>query len=316
MIGRKHILILILILLGFNSYAQTYTVKATTDSLEYLIGDFIHYKISVEVPDSTEAFVPTVKDSLKDLVLLKQNQSEIKLNNGNKKIIFDYTLAGYDSLDVTIPEVPVIIREKSKRKIDTLFTNKVKLFVSKVKTDPKKDIKDVKDILTIPYDWLQLLLIILGILILLALAYFVYKKFFKNKNEESQLEKIKVILPPHKIAYKKLMELENERLWQQGKIKEYHSKLTEIIREYFENRFGFNSLEMTSAETLDELRKYSVTDEAWEITRKFLEDADMVKFAKFQPMPKVNAEMMKYAYKIIDLTKQAEENSEKANDVQ
>lgn len=303
---KRILFIAFLLTFASFSYSQEYGVKATTDSLDYLVGDYIHYSIITETPENTEVFVPPFADSLKPLYFLrKEKVKESKSGNGIKRV-FTYVLAGYDSLNVTIPSLPVVVKNKSSNKFDTLFTNKVKLFVNKVKTDPKKDIKDIKNILTVPYDWQTLALILLAVIVVLLIAYLIYKKFFKKKKSETDKKTVKVILPPHKIAYKKLSELENKKLWQNGKIKEYHSELTEIIREYFEKRFGFNSLEMTSGETLNELRKHNVAPEVLITTEEFLANADMVKFAKFQPMPTVNEEMMKEAYKIIDLTKPRE----------
>ncbi len=300
---RKTFFILILLFVTRAATAQTVTVTATTDSLEYLIGDFIHYDITVEAPENTEVFVPPFADSLKQLTFLRKEKTEETKTAKGIRRVFRYVLAGYDSLKAEIPSVPVVLKKQGGNGYDTLLTNKVTLYVNKVKVDKKKDIRDIKNVLTIPYDWLTLVLIILAILLLIALAYFVYKKYFRKKESATERKTVKVVLPPHKIAYKKLNELEAEKLWQNGKIKEYHSRLTEIIREYFEKRFGFNSLEMTSGETLEELRKRGVSLETLQTAERFLSNADMVKFAKFQPMPTVNEEMMKEAYKIIDLTK-------------
>ncbi len=313
---RKIFFIIGLILLSFArpAFSQNYAVKATTDSLEYLIGDFIHYTITVQTPENTEVFVPPFADSLKNLHFIKAEEPIEQKTEKGVNHVFRYVLAGYDSLEVTIPNLPVLVKNKAENKTDTLLTNKVRLFVNKVKVDKKKDIKDIKKVLTIPYDWQTLALIILGVILALAVAYFIYKKFFRKKEPEEK-KKIKVVLPPHKIAYAKLSELEVEKLWQNGKVKEYHSKITEIIREYFENRFGFNSLEMTTGETLEELRKRDASLEVLQTVEKFLTNADMVKFAKFQPMPTVNEEMMKEAYKIIDLTKPREEETENTENV-
>ena len=45
-------------------------------------------------------------------------------------------------------------------------------------------------------------------------------------------------IPLHKLALQKLDQLAREELWQKGFIKDYHSRITDIIREYFEKQFG------------------------------------------------------------------------------
>ena len=307
---RKVLFIAFLLFVVGIISAQSYVVKATTDSLEYLVGDYINYKITVDAPKNTDVYVPPFADSLKSLHFLRKGKTETE----GKRKVFHYVLAGYDSLEATIPKIPVVLKNKETNKTDTILTNEVKLFVNTVKIDTTKDIRDIKKVLEIPYDWKTVLLYVAILLLLLAVAYFLYKKFGKKKTTEEK-KTIKVVLPPHKIAYKKLSELEAAKLWQQGKIKEYHSKITEIIREYFEGRYGFNSLEMTSAETLNELRKRNVSLEAIQTVEQFLTNADMVKFAKFQPMPTVNENMMKEAYKIVELTKPQEETQTEERNV-
>ncbi len=289
----------------FSSFANAQSLKAlaTTDSLSYNIGDYIDYSIVVFSPKKYLVKLPSIKDSLKSLTFLRNGKIDsVMSKDGYVTKTFHFVLSGYDSLKETIPAMTVTLTDTTKNSSVKLKTNEVNVIVRTLKVNLKGDIKDVKPPLTIPFDWLTIILILLGVLILLALIYFIYKKYFRKESVEEKKVK-KIILPPHKIAYKKLSELESEKLWQSGKIKEFHSRITEILREYFENRYGFNSLEMTTDETLNELRKSNVTNEVVEITEKFLQNADMVKFAKFNPMASINEQMMSEAYKIVDLTK-------------
>ena len=59
---------------------------------------------------------------------------------------------------------------------------------------------------------------------------------------------------------------------------------------------------MTSTEVLEKLKNVKDAQSVFDITRDFLSDADLVKFAKFQPMPSVNEEMMKQANEIVKQT--------------
>ena len=120
-------------------------------------------------------------------------------------------------------------------------------------------------------------------------------------------EKKIIKIPEYKVALESLSELDRKKLWQQGKVKDYHSEITEIVRRYFEKRFSFLAMEMTSAEVLESLNEIEVTTDVHFLTNDFLTNADMVKFAKFVPMPTVNEEMMKQAYEIVNKTKQEEE---------
>ena len=96
--------------------------------------------------------------------------------------------------------------------------------------------------------------------------------------------------------------LEEKQLWQKGKVKEYHSEITEIIRKYFEDRFNLPALELTTSEAIDALRKRKEAEIILDITNSFLNNADLVKFAKFQPLVEVNEEMMLQAREIVNKT--------------
>ena len=154
-------------------------------------------------------------------------------------------------------------------------------------------------------------------MIVLAAAYYVYKRYQKRKAEYVP-EKIVIKVPPHVTALNSLRTLREKQLWQKGMIKEYHSEITEIIRRYFEERFNLPALEMTSGEAVDELRKRIGTEAIIEDTTNFLSNADLVKFAKYKPLASVNEEMMKQAEDIVHKTKtEAKETvSEVIEDVQ
>lgn len=110
-------------------------------------------------------------------------------------------------------------------------------------------------------------------------------------------------MPAHVLALEQLAQLKEKRLWQQGLIKPYYSEVTEIVRRYFENRYGFMSLEKTTGETLEDLRRYAVAHPALDETARILRCADLVKFAKYEPLIPEHEEMLTVAFDIIEKTK-------------
>lgn len=104
----------------------------------------------------------------------------------------------------------------------------------------------------------------------------------------------------------KLDQLDREQLWQKGFVKEYHSRITEIIREYFEKRFGLPALELPTSEQLELLKRIPDAQQIFSLTESFLSNADLVKFAKFVPIDGVNQEMMKQAVEIVNKTAKKE----------
>jgi hypothetical protein len=292
-------ILLFLILFAHGTDAQQVSVRATTDTSDYKIGDYIKYQLEIIHSPDIKILMPSVKDSLKNLEFIDTIGAAI--NKVDNKIIEKrgYLFSYYDSARVTIPSFRIKYvsgKDTGLAAVDSLVVN-----VHSLKIDPEKDIQDVKSPVTIPLDWVMILLIILVVLLVLALAYIVYRYWKKKKGmTEEKVETVKI--PPHEKALASLKELEAKKLWQQGLIKDYHSEITEIIRQYFEERFGFNALEQTSSEIIDELKKNDDGGKIVDTAERFFSNADLVKFAKFEPLPEVNEEMMKQAYEIVERT--------------
>jgi hypothetical protein len=297
--------------------SQEIGVKAFTDTSDYKIGDYILFTVSVEYDKNIFLMNPFFQDSLKNIDVIK-TETPITKEVGSKKITdYKFTLSRYDSSDVTIPSLPiyyklagsnakispVLTQEliKSDSTLKIAFSNPVSFTVHSLKVSKEEDIKDVKEPMTIPLDWKIILLWVLGGLILLVFIIFFVRKYILKKKGEVKSEKI-IILPSHVRALNSLKQLELKELWKNGMVKEYHSEITEIIRKYFEERFNYPALELTTSESIELLKNYSDAKDILNVTRDFLTNADLVKFAKFIPMDSINFEMMNQARTIVQQT--------------
>jgi hypothetical protein len=300
-----------LILFSVKLFPQVLAV-ASVDSSDYEIGDFIAYTIQVEYDDSLEIMQPLITDSLKNIDLISVGEPQITSAGGKQKAIYKFILAKYDSADVTIPQIPIYYNYASAAddSLHSVLTNAVSFTVHSLQVG--EEIKDVKEPITIPLDWREILLYVLIILLAAALLVYLFKKFKKKKRDELP-EKVELKIPPHVQAIAELDQLERKKLWQNGFIKEYHSEITEIIRRYFERRFNFPALELTTTEAITFLAKVRQPQEIIILTEEFLNNADLVKFAKYQPMDSVNIEMMNQAKEIVDKTTLLEKRKEVEN---
>lgn len=310
---KIHSLLLIILFATLqNISAQEIHVFATTDTTEYIVGDYIDYTIELKYPKGINVVIPMVKDSIDNLVFIK-NGEIIQEAKGNEVYeLRHFIFSKYDSSDVTIPSfyIPYTIDGGDPQ---FAYVNPVDIVVHTIDVNQQAEIQDVKEPKRIPLDWLLISIIVLIVLALLAASYFGYKYYQKKKSGKVH-EKPRITISPYDKAITKLNELDEQKLWQDGMVKEYHSEVTEIVRDYFEDRFNFMALEMTTKEILSQLEGRDVTAEVIVTTEEFLANADMVKFAKFQPMPTVNETMMKEAYLIINKTKK-EATSESSEEV-
>ena len=290
------------ILISLSSlYAQDISVSATTDTSTYNVGDYIKYQLELKYDKEIKPIIPPVKDSVKVLEFIKALPVDSSQSGNKIDKKYTFIFSKYDSAQVTIPSLKVFYTTGNDTTKKFLSTIPVTILVKTLEVNPKEDIKDIKEPMKLPPDWLFIILLILGIALLVAAAFYGYKYYMKRKQKKENVVP-EIIIPPHEIALNELHVLEDKKLWQQGLVKDYHSEITGIVRKYFEHRFNFNALEMTSAEILAVLSYIEEGKKVVDTADNFFSNADMVKFAKFQPMPSVNEEMMKEAYNIVDET--------------
>ncbi len=281
---------------------QQIIVRASTDKIQYRVGDYISYTITVDCDKGSKIYPPVfVTDSLKSVLLIQKQKPVEEEENGRASVTFKYTLAGYDSAGVVIPSVAVPYQTPADSTTRFAYTNTTSFTVSTLKVNPQGEIKDVKPPIKIPFNWKLVLFWSLVALFVIGVLLYAYlqrrKRHTKSHPEERAME-----LPSYVIAMNSLRELEQQRLWQKGMIKEYHSAITEIIRQYFEDRFEMPALELPTSEAIELLQRNGDSEPILETAYSFLSNADLVKFAKFTPLDSVNEEMMKQAYEIVKKT--------------
>ena len=166
------------------------------------------------------------------------------------------------------------------------------------------DIRDIAGLLRQPYTFWEIFRWVLLGLALLALAAAVW---FAVKRLKAHKPLISIPqappMPPDTKALQALESLRQRQLWQQGKVKEYHTDLTDILRNYLEEAYHIQSTEMTSDQTLEALQESpaNVADSV-QLLRQVLQTADMVKFAKSEPLPHQHDLSLTNAVNFIRLT--------------
>lgn len=144
---------------------------------------------------------------------------------------------------------------------------------------PINDIIREKKYLSDYFSWFHYLM---GLFIFILLGFYLYFKY-KRKYQRGVIDILvdqKKQLSPEQIALSKLVSMKQEKIWLLGKTKEYHNLLTQVLKEYFENKYNFNALEMSSTEVLISLKNIIENQRHIEILSEILQISDLVKFAK------------------------------------
>lgn len=291
--------LILLLLFSSVALAQEPKLSARTDSSLYKIGSWIQLHVDAETSPDIASFGLAAHDSIGPFEILRVDTLPTA-NEGNlQRQSWTLRLTTFDSGKTFIPPVEVWYKTTGDTLRRSAFTNPVFLSIATIPFDPKGDIKDIKPPLEAPWTFRDLLpyLIALAVLVLFGLAYYYYRK--RKKKREEELLPPKPAVPPAQAALMALRILEEKRLWQQGKIKEYYSEVTEIVRRFLGDQFHILALESTSDEILQQLK---TLPEAGSLLREFgafFLTADLVKFAKYEPAPAEHENELRWAYEIV-----------------
>ena len=297
----------IFIFISSFSFSQT----AILDTNTILIGDQIKLNISIELDLNEEYNWPEFTDSVykKVEIISKSDLKETETKN-SKILSQQVVLTCFDSGSYYLP--PIVFNENKKTEglllnVNTIVINDSSsmMDITDAKIGTKDDYTPEEITEKRKRFWIMIAWII-GILLLLFLIYYLIKKYKKG---ESLITKRKNVIPPHITALNKLQNLNKKKLWQKGELKEYYSELSLILREYTENRFNFQALELPTSDIIKNLTQ--LDSDLLSKLEFVLQKADNIKYAKGLSLDEENKESMKKSKEFIQLTKIEKDESSK-----
>lgn len=287
--------------------AQGLQASAGVDSARYLVGDWIGVRVRFVHPAGT-VLQPAFGDTLGPFAVVGVGALEHLSPTESRAVV---TVARYNAGAGPIPPMEFLARVPGDSTPVSLRTGAVAVEVAAVPVDTAAEIRDIKPPVGIPWSLWEI-----GSLagLLAALALTVRNAVQAWKDRGRQAPAAPTLPPPpakpaHVIALEQLGALRERKLWEQGLIKPYYSEVTEIVRQYVENRYLTPALEQTTDEILGSLRPMALPAEAAGSLERMLRLADLVKFAKHQPAIPDHEETMKSAYRFVEQTRQASEPS-------
>lgn len=163
-----------------------------------------------------------------------------------------------------------------------------------------EDIRDVRPPVAFPAGH-RFAIIVVVILLGILLAWLI-RRFLKNRPALGRREV--PLPPPWDLAFTQLKQLKDDNLPGQGRIKDYYTRLSGIVRRYIEARFDIRAPEMTTEEFLWSLRSSDkLTTPQKEALGQFLTCCDMVKFARYGSTPQEIETSFALAERLVSETK-------------
>lgn len=275
----KRLLLTLFVILCTTIGAQAQiSVEAKLDTANILIGEQVQLRVKCSMPAGQQADWPYFqpKQQLTKGVEVVNNGriDTIKLNDGKRiELTRCYTITSFDSALYAIPPIVVKVNGKEYASHGNLGFKVSTLAVDTVHIDKFNGPHGVVDL---PFEWSWRITLMALAAILAALGAII---LFIRMSDPRLITRRVVIMPPVPAHISALTQIEHIRQKPANDPKEYYTALTDTLRSYLEQRFGFNALEMTTAEIIDELCA-SDNQEAMAELKEVLIQADLVKFAK------------------------------------
>tara|TARA_B110000444_G_scaffold69568_2_gene65367 strand:- start:2516 stop:4132 length:1617 start_codon:yes stop_codon:yes gene_type:complete len=255
----------------FSSLVDTTSIK---------IGEKINYEIKIKI-DTNSILQLEENQLLNSFEIIEEFEIDTFKKAGEVNFIKRFSITCFEP-GPSYLKSPKILVDDVLYYSDSILINVLNV---KVDTVSKKffDIKNITELQKNHEGWWKKYFSGALVLILMFFGYKIYEKIVNSKLEKEKAQ------PPIEKAIIALKLLEAKDLKEQLDYKQYYSKLTEIVKNYFEEDISMDALESTTDELIDKLEllkdvgKLSLNTETIQNFKSVLKTADLVKFAKSNP---------------------------------
>ncbi len=280
-------------------------VTASIDSTELWVGDQARLHLQavqdketvVEFPVYGEELIPGIE------VVARTERDTTEQVDGRILVKQDLTITSFKDSLFFIEPIPFVVGEDTFLS-DPLTLNVIQPFEIDTAANA---ITDIKPIYKAPIWWwgiIRWILLGLGVAAAGVGVYFLMRKLRSRATaEHAEAVAPELLRPAEEVALEKLDKIKAEKIWQQGRQKDYYTELTDVVREYIARRFEVTAEEKTSDEILRELKPFFTEQkELYKRLCEMLRLADLVKFAKWNALPDENEISLRNAYLFVQET--------------
>lgn len=303
---KRKFLILILCLFSVTSIVSAQvTVDVKIDSLQLLIGQQTGITLDVSLGAKQKVQMPQFRagdEIVPNVEVVEVLPLDTQYINDGKRMELQqkYLITAWDSSFYYLPPFEVLVDGK-KYPSKSLA---LKVYTVDVDTVHVDQFFPPAGVMEPPFswqDWKAVVYCSIIVLLLLVLAYILMDRILKGKPIVRIIRRKKK-LPPHKVAIAEIERIKADRKWAEEDSKEYYTLLTDALRTYIQERYGFSAMEMTSAEIIERLTQEN-DENALKELRDIFTTADLVKFAKWSTLINENDANLVAAVEYINQTK-------------
>lgn len=288
--------------------AQT-SITSTVDKNSITIGDRLTYTVTITYPKNAAVATPSIGANLGAFEIQDFHTTEATENDAGMLVeSIIYTISTFTTGQYVIPPLPMLVHHDNGE-ADTLISQPIEIEVRSLLADKdpsELDIRGIKAPLVYPPNrsWIWYLVVV-GIIILLAIAGWLYYRKLKAEGK-GLFDFTSPPKPAHVVALERLEQLRNTHYHNHREAKEFFIELSETLREYVEKTYDVEALESTTDETIERMKTKPIEQGLIASTKNVLTLADMVKFAKLMPSDEEGESSWQLTWKFVDRTKPIE----------
>ena len=276
-------------------FGQT-QVSAKVDRSNIVIGD--QFYLTIEASSNNLQLKWPALPALQGLEIVDTGRIDSAKNGDGLVLRQRLTLTGFDSGAYVIP--PLVFNSSTGQPV---LTDSIVITVQTIAVDTTKPIKPIKDIIAVKKLWWEYWPWFLAVLAAVALGFLIYY-LLKKRKKEKEAETTR--MPPeraHEKALRRLMELSRSSYLKEGKIKEYYTDLSNVLRDYLDERFGIPAPELTTDQLLKIAKQQTFLRKIRPELKEVFRTADLAKFAKASPSEEEHQQCLDAATRAVNRTK-------------
>ena len=311
-VNFRHIFVIgIILIVSVFGYTKADAQKAvlSLDTSSIRIGEQVMLRLNATLPKSASIYWPAIADTLTASVeVASKSKVDTNATSRNEFVTYSQTIliTSFDTGYHYIPPFAINYSYSGDSSRHELLSEGIYLNVRTVEVDTTRAIRDIRGPMQAPLTFAEIAPFLAGAVIICFIIGLVWYYIWRKRMNKPLFPVITRIQgPPWQTALQSLDLLEEQKLWQNGKIKEYYTELTDIIRHYLFQQHGIEAMEMITSEILSAYDTAGLPPDSRSILGNILIQADYAKFAKASPQRTENELSMTNSRQFIEATKPA-----------
>ncbi|MFL5351240.1 hypothetical protein [Archangium sp.] len=276
--------------------------QASVQPERVVVGEPFVYELVITHP-SEQRYELELPSELGDFEVLSQSRTPPQTGKEPAVTVFRLKMSAFNLGMLTLPNLSFLVSsptEGPKRFVAPGRTLEVGSTLPDDADAKGEDLHDIQPPTEVAIRSWALVFWVLGLVAAALLAVAAVLLFKKYRDRPRAL--VQPLQPLDVRTRRALDTLMSENLPAQGKVKDFYFRLSEVVRGYLGERYGFDALECTSSELMAQLRRLNPPGLPEDALMRFISESDLVKYARAESSPDMCSQSLSFGYELLAKT--------------